>query len=225
MWCVAKLDSEYVERMEDVLNLLAKPVSESEPIVALDERPVVLHSPARPGIPMAPGKVARRDYEYVRHGTANVFCIIAPKIGRHFTHATASRKGPMFAAAMKRIATAFPEAKTIHAVMDNLSTHCLKSLTDAYGPVEGLRLWTRFTIHFTPKHASWLNPAEIEVSLWSRQCVGRNRVATLEDLASRTRAWTARANRSRRKINWRFTTSDARRVFRYERSTMLGGKH
>ena len=94
MWCVPKLDQEYLTRMENVLDLLAKPVNEREPVVALDERPVQLLDSARPGTPMAPGRVARRDYEYVRNGTANVFCIVAPKIGGHLTHATRNRKAP-----------------------------------------------------------------------------------------------------------------------------------
>jgi hypothetical protein len=225
MWCVPKVDEEYVKRMEDVLDTLAKPVAEREPVVALDERPVQLLDSARPGTPMAPGRIAHRDYEYVRHGTANIFCIVAPKEGGHLTHATRNRKAPRFADAVKRIADAYPKARTIHLVMDNLNTHCEKSLTDTFGALEGRRLWQRFTVHHTPKHASWLNPAEIEVGLWSRECLGRDRVATFAELSRRTRAWNSRANSSRRRINWQFTTADARRVFRYERSVMPGGEH
>ena len=225
MWCVPKVDQEYLTRMENVLDLLAKPANEREPVVALDERPVQLLDSARPGTPMAPGHLARRDYEYVRHGTANVFCIVAPKAGGHLTHATRNRKAPRFADAMKRIAAAFPKTKTIHVVMDNLNTHCEKSLVAALGALEGRRLWRRFTVHYTPKHASWLNPAEIEVSLWSRECLGRDRVATFEELRARTRAWNARANNHRRRINWQFTTADARRVFGYKQGAMHGAKH
>jgi hypothetical protein len=161
----------------------------------------------------------------VRHGTANVFCIVAPKVGGHLTHATRNRKAPRFADAMKRIAAAFPKAKTIHLVRDNLNTHFEKSLIQAYGALEGRRLWRRFTVHYTPKHGSWLNPAEIEVGLWSRECLGRDRIATLEELRSRTRASNARANRSKRRINWQFTTAEARRAFRHERSVMHGTEH
>jgi hypothetical protein len=211
--------------MEDVLETLAKPLNEREPVVALDERPVQLLDSARPGILMVPGRIARSDYEYVRHGTANIFCIVEPKGGGHLTHATRNRKAPRFADAVKKIAAAHPTAKTIHLVMDNLNTHCQKSLTDAFGALEGLRLWRRFTVHHTPKHASWLNPAEIEVGLWSRECLGRDRVATFGELSRRTRAWNARANSSKRRIDWQFTTADARRVFRYERSAMHGSKH
>ncbi len=162
----------------------------------------------------------------MRHGTANVFCIVAPKVGGHLTHATRDRKAPRFVDAMKRVAATFPKASRIHVVMDNLNTHCEKSLIDAFGPFEGRRLWRRFTLHYTPKHGSWLNPAEIEVSLWSRECLGRDRVAaTFEELRARTRAWNARANRNRRRINWQFTTADARRVFGYKQSAMRGARH
>jgi glutamate/tyrosine decarboxylase-like PLP-dependent enzyme len=102
--------------MEDVLNLMEKPATEKEPVVAIDERPVQLHATERSGRPMAPGRIAQRDYEYVRRGTANIFCIVAPKTGRHLTHATANRKARRFAAAMKRISDAYPDAKRIHIV-------------------------------------------------------------------------------------------------------------
>jgi hypothetical protein len=224
MWCVPELNREYVERMEDVLNLMEKPARAREPVVALDERPVQLHATERNGRPMAPGRIAQRDYEYVRRGTANIFCIVSPKTGRHLTHATASRKARRFAAAMKRISDAYPDAKRIHIILDNLNTHRLKSLTAAYGEADGRRLWRRFVIHHTPKHGSWLNPAEIEVSLWSRECMGRDRIATLCELKYRTRLWNGTDDRARRKINWRFTTADARRVFRYGPGTTPGQK-
>src|SRR6185312_4785319 len=120
MWCVPELNREYVERMEDVLNLMEKPARESEPVVALDERPVQLHASERSGRPMAPGRIAQRDYEYVRLGTANVFCIVAPKTGRHLTYATANRTARRFAGAIKRISDAYPKAHRIHLILDNL---------------------------------------------------------------------------------------------------------
>ncbi|MFZ0888454.1 MAG: IS630 family transposase [Candidatus Binataceae bacterium] len=211
--------------MEEVLDILSQPLDECAPVVALDERPVQLLDSARPGTPMAPGKVARRDYEYVRCGTANVFCVVEPKGGRHHTHATPNRKAPQFAKALRRIAEAHPAAKTIHLLLDNLNTHCAKSLTESFGEREGRRLWARFTVHHTPKHGSWLNPAELEASLWSRECLGRDRISTFAELSRRTRAWNARANRSRRSIQWRFTTTDARRVFGYQRSVTHESKH
>ena len=211
--------------MEEVLDILTQPADERAPVVALDERPVQLLGSARPGTPLAPGKVARHDYEYVRCGTANIFCIVEPKGGHHHTHATPNRKAPQFATALKRIAQAHPAAKTIDLLMDNLNTHCAKSLIASFGDREGRRLWARFTVHHTPKHGSWLNPAELEASLWSRECLGRDRIATFAELSRRTRAWNARANRSRRSIHWRFTTADARRVFGYKQSVMHESKH
>jgi DDE superfamily endonuclease len=226
MWCVPKLDEEYIARMEDVLDTLAKPMNPDEPVVAIDERPVQLHGSARPDTPMSPGRVKRRDYEYVRRGTANVFCIVEPKGGRHLTHATTNRKGARFAGAMQRIADAYPNAQTIHIIMDNLSTHREKSLTDRWGWVYGRELWSRFTVHYTPKHGSWLNPAEIEASMWSRECMGRNRFPELSVLQNQTKAWNRQTDRSRRTIQWRFTTEKARRLFGYRcKSTTLRGRH
>jgi hypothetical protein len=225
MWCVPTLDQTYVERMENVLQLLNRPLDEHAPVVALDERPVQLLDSVRDGTPMAPGRLARRDYEYARRGTANVFCIVAPKRGRHATHATKNRTMPQFAGALKRIAASYSDARTIHLVMDNLNTHRETSLTESFGRQEGHRLWNRFTVHYTPKHGSWLNPAELEASLWSRQCLGRQRIATLRELRRRTAAWNRWANRTQLKIDWRFSTADARRVFRYQQIVTHESKH
>ena len=221
MWCVPTLDADYIDCMEDVLNVLARPYQAREPVVALDERPVVLRGSSRPGRPMRAGRIAREDYEYVRHGTANIYCIVEPRAGRHVTHATRDRKAPRFVRALQRLARRYQQAHTIHLIMDNLNLHGRDAVIGVLGPTQGAALWARFTPHYTPKHGSWLNPAEIEASLWSRECHGRDRVDTFEALRARTRAWNARANRARRMIIWRFTTAKARRVFRYtRRSTM-----
>jgi transposase len=226
MWCVPALDAEYIANMEDVLNVLARPYEIQEPVVTFDERPVALRGASRAGRSMAPGRIARDDYEYVRKGTANVYCIVEPKAGRHLTHATRDRKGARFVAALQRIARRYRVAKTIHLIMDNLNLHGPGTLIHTLGAEQGAALWARFTPHYTPKHGSWLNPAEIEASLWSRECHGRDRVDTFEALRDRTRAWTARADRAKRKIIWRFTTAKARRVFRYKRrSTMSRSRH
>src|SRR3989442_13421730 len=165
MWCVPELDAEYIACMEDVLNVLARPYDEREPVVGFDERPVALRGASRPGHLMLPGRIAREDYEYVRKGTANIYCIVEPQAGRHLTHATRDRKGPRFVAALQRIARRYRTAKTIHLVMDNLNLHGPRMLIKILGPVRGAALWARFTPHYTPKHGSWLNPAEIEASL------------------------------------------------------------
>lgn len=212
--------------MEDVLNVLARRHDPHAPVVALDERPVVLRGASRPGRPMRAGHLTREDYEYVRRGTANVYCIVEPKTGRRLTHATPNRTAPQFVRALQRIAQRYRTARTIHLLMDNLNLHCRRTVVGVLGPTRGAALWTRFTPHFTPKHGSWLNPAEIEASLWSRECHGRDRIESFDVLRDRTRAWTARADRARRRIVWRFTTAKARRVFRYTpQSTMLRSRH
>ncbi len=157
MWCVAKLDEEYIARMEDVLGLYEKPLSASEPVVCIDEKPVVLHEDTCTPILVRPGRVARRDYEYKRCGTANVFCGVEPKTGRHFTKVTPTRSSAEFADYLLKIAVRYPAADTIHLVMDNLSTHTRKALVERFGEKAGGWLWDRFTVHHTPKHGSWLN--------------------------------------------------------------------
>jgi len=136
-----------------------------------------------------------------RCGTANVFCVVEPKAGRHQTHATENRAAAQFAGALDRMALSYPEASTIHLVLDNLNTHRENSLAATFGAEAGHRLWSRFTVHYTPKHGSWLNPAELEASLWSRQCLGRQRVATFTELRRRTNAWNRWANRTKIKID------------------------
>ena len=120
MWCVPVIDAEFIDRMEDVLEVYARPLDAREPVVCIDERPVVLHDSARPSIPLSHGKVARTDYEYVRRGTANIFCIVEPLTGRRLTHATANRTGRAFAQAVRKIARRYSRARRIHLVLDNL---------------------------------------------------------------------------------------------------------
>jgi transposase len=215
MWCVAELDEEYIARMEEVLAVYEKPLSEHEPVVCIDEKPVVLHEDTRAPIPMKPGRAARRDYEYRRRGTANVFCGIEPKAGRHFTRATPTRCSAEFADYMLEIAASYPEADTIHLILDNLSSHTRKALVERFGERAGSWLWKRFTVHFTPKHGSWLNQAEMEVGLLSRQCLGKRRIGDLASLRQQTRAWDRRMNRDRVTIQWRFTRKQARHKLCY----------
>jgi len=206
MWCIPEITPEYVERMEDVLDLYEKPVDEKQPVVCLDEKPVQLLKEARPPLPAdKPGTILKRDSEYVRCGTANVFCAVEPKAGKHFTKVTKNRKAPKFARMLKEIERSYPKADTIHLVMDNLNTHQKKPLTDFYGIREGQKLWECFRPHYTPKHGSWLNQAEIEIGLFSRQCLGRDRIGDRQSLSLRAQAWNRRMNRQRIKINWHFT--------------------
>jgi hypothetical protein len=217
MWCVAELDDEYVARMEDVLKLYEKPYNPAFPVGCLDERPVCLHADVRPARAARPGHTARRDNEYRRCGVANVFAIVEPQSGRHLNRATPNRSGREFALAIRDLARAYPRARKIRLVMDNLNTHCRKSLTECFGEQKGAALWRRFQVHYTPKHGSWLNQAEIELSLLSRQCFGTRRIPTLEMLRQQLREWNSRANRSKTRIHWKFTRKMARNKFGYQK--------
>jgi hypothetical protein len=219
MWCVAELDVDYITKMEDVLETYERPYDPQQPVVCLDEKPVTLHADVRPTSSAAPGREARRDNEYERRGTANVFCAVEPKAGRHFTFPTTDRSGFQFAQILFRLALQYPEAETIHLVMDNLNIHRRKSLTDLYGVEVGGEIWDRFTVHYTPTHGSWLNQAEIEIGLFSRQCLGRRRIPDLKILRLEAAAWNRQINRVKTKINWMFDRKAARRKFGYTKNS------
>lgn len=201
--------------MEDVLKLYERPLDPREPVVCLDERPLLLHADVRAPRPARPGHVAKRDNEYQRCGTANLFGIVEPKAGRHLSRVTPNRSAVQFARAVRAVAAAYPRARTIHLVLDNLNIHHQGSLTRAFGARTGQRLWRRFTVHYTPKHGSWLNQAELELSLIARQALGRDRIPTRGETAHRVRAWNRRANRRQTCIDWRFSRQAARTKFKY----------
>src|ERR1017187_4924689 len=175
----------------------------------------------RPPRPMHPGRALRRDCEYERRGTANAFCGVEPKAGRHYPRVTPDRSSPEFADYLLEIAEHYPAADPIHLVMDNLSSHTRKAVVERYGETVGGWLWDRFRIHYTPKHGSWLNQAEIDISVFSRQCLGRRRIPSLGDLRREARAWGRRMNRNRVTIDWRFTRKEARLKFGYKRNQIM----
>jgi len=215
-WCVTELTPEYIHNMEDVLATYERPLNEKQPVVCLDEKPVQVLADVRAlRVARKPGQIAKQDSEYKRRGTANIFCGVEPKSGRHFSEVTSSRNGAEFAQTMRKLADAYPKAETIHLVLDNLSTHTRKSLTNRYGVEIGQRLWDRFTVHYTPVHGSWLNQAEIEISVMATQCLGNRRMGSIEKLRSEVGAWNRRINCARQKINWNFDRRAARRKFKY----------
>ena len=219
MWCIPELNDEYIERMEDVLEVYERPLSAVEPVVCVDEKSVTLHQEVRDPIPMISGSVAKRDSEYERCGTANVFCGIEPKAGVHFTKVTPDRSSAEFADFIQSITAHYPEAQTIHLVMDNLSSHTIKALRERFGEAIGATLWDRLTVHYTPKHGSWLNQAELEIGLFSKQCLGKRRIKDIRILRSEARAWNRRINRKRVRINWTFDRKKARKKFKYKYKT------
>lgn len=196
--------------MEDVLALYAEPYNPNRPVVCFDEKPQQLVEETRLPRPVVPGQPTLYDYEYQRNGTANIFMAVEPLAGWRQVTVTEQRTMLDFAAQMKQLVDGrYREAERIRVVLDNLNTHRPASLYQAYAPQEALRIRQRLESHYTPKHASWLDMAEVEIGVLSAQCLKR-RIPDRETLAQETAAWAARRNAEHATINWRFTVRDAR---------------
>lgn len=196
--------------MEDVLEVYTRPHDPNRPVVCVDEASKQLVADVTPPLPMEPGQPARQDYEYERCGTANLFMVFEPLAGQRCVQVTEQRTSLDFAAVLKELADVrYADAAKIVLVMDNLNTHKLAVLYQAYPPEEGRRLCERFEVHYTPKHASWLNMAETELSVLSRQCLDR-RIGEAEFLKREVAIWEEERNRAQVKVDWQFTTADAR---------------
>ena len=205
------MSGEFVAAMEDVLELYAEADDPKRPRVNFDECSVELHGEAREPEPPAPGRPARVDYEYVRNGTANLFIVVDPHAGRRHVTVTERRTKADFAGQMKHLCDElYPEADKVRVVLDNLNTHTLGALYEAFSPEQARRLAAKLEFHYTPKHASWLNMAELELSVLARQCLSR-RIPDAVTLAGQIRAWQDVRNRDRVRINWCFKVADARK--------------
>jgi transposase len=218
MWCVPKVDSEYVARMEDVLDLYAQPADLNRPVVCFDESPTQLIGEVREPQPTAPGMPARVDYEYVRNGTANLFVLYDVHAGWRHVEVTQQRTSYQFAHQMKMLVDQhYPEAECVRVVLDNLSTHSAAALYDTFEPAEARRILCRLEFHYVPKHASWLNMVEIEIGVLKQQCLSR-RISNRDTLVHEIAAWQAHRNTAAARIRWLFTTEQARekltRVYR-----------
>ena len=209
MWCIPKVTAQYVACMEDLLDLYAEETPET-PVVCFDETPVQLIGETRTPLPAKPGETAIYDYEYRRNGTANIFVFVdAHKPWRH-VKVTQRRTNIDFAECMRELVDIhYPDAPTIRVVMDNFSTHHAGSLYDAFPPAEARRILRRLQFHFTPKHGSWLNMAEIEIGVLASQCLAR-RIPDRQTLNRETAAWLRRRNDSGARINWMFKVDNAR---------------
>jgi hypothetical protein len=197
--------------MEDVLDLYEEPHDEKRPVVCFDERPCQLVAEKRAPLPAEPGRPTRYDYEYERRGTANVFAFFGPKEGWRHLDVTERRTARDFALAMRRLVDEhYGEAELIRVVLDNLNTHTGAALYEAFEPAEARRILRRLEFHHTPKHASWLNQVEIELSVLSRQCLSGRRIPDKETLGRELAAWERERNERRATVEWRFTAADAR---------------
>jgi hypothetical protein len=200
--------------MEDVLDQYAAPDDPDCPLVCLDEKPVTLRAETTPPLPVAPRRPARQDYTYERRGTANLFVMVAPLLGWRHVAVTDHRATLDYAEQLRYLAEdAFPQARCIRLVQDNVSTHTLAALYAAFPPERAHALARRFAVHPTPKHASWLNMAEIEISVFSRGCL-RQRVDSVETLTQRVAALETERNAAHATIDWRFSVLDARTKLR-----------
>jgi hypothetical protein len=204
------MDGAYEACMYVVLDIYQQPYDPSRPVICLDEKPKQLLSDRKKPLPMRPGVPERYDYEYVRGGTANIFVAVEFKAGMRITQVTPRRAMTDFALFLKMVVDRYPDADLIRVVMDNLSTHKEKALIEAFGQGEADRIMARVEFHFTPRHGSWLNAAEIEIGVMGTEWTDR-RIGDLGDLAREVSAWTRRRNLARDKIDWRFTREKADR--------------
>jgi transposase len=210
-WCIPPEQSgEFVWRMEDILEVYTRPYDPKRPQVCLDEASTQLLKDARPPSMAKPGRPARYDYEYERNGTANLFLVTEPLRGWRHVEVTERRTKLDWARVVKDLVDVqYSEAERIVLVMDNLNTHTPAALYEAFPPAEARRIVERLEIHYTPKHGSWLNVAEIELSTMSGQCLNR-RIPDRETLEREVAAWEAERNALGGPVNWRFTSEDAR---------------
>jgi len=196
--------------MEDVLDVYHRPLYPKRPLICLDEGSKQLLADSRASIPMAPGQPLREDYEYVRNGTCSFFMTFAPLLCQRQVYVTGRRTAMDFALVVQQLVDVqYPDAECLVLVMDNLNTHSKASLYEAFPPAEAKRLADKLEIHYTPKHGSWLNMAEIELSVLARQCLDR-RLPDVATLRHEVAAWEQARNASRRTVNWHFTTAEAR---------------
>ena len=210
MWCIPKVDAEYVARMEDVLDLYAEAPDPLRPVVCFDESPTQLIGELRQPIPAAPGRLERYDCEYKRNGTANLFVFLDAHRSWRKVKITERRAAGDFAHCMRDLADLhYPDAERIRVVLDNLSTHSPAALYQTLPPAEARRILRRLQFHYTPKHASWLNMVEIEIGVLRTQCLDR-RIECHTRLVAEVAAWEHRRNTSGARINWMFSTEQAR---------------
>ena len=210
-WCIPpEADAAFVCAMEDVLDVYHRPYDEARPQVCPDEASKQLVGEVVQPLPPEPGQPERFDYEYVRNGTANLFMTSEPLAGWRHVTVTDRRTAKDFAGVLRWLAEdVYPGAEKIVLVMDNLNTHKLAALYEAFPPEQARRLAERFEVHHTPKHGSWLNVAEIELSVLSRQCLDR-RIESVDELRKELEPWEGERNDRAVGVDWRFTTADAR---------------
>lgn len=208
MWCIQEITPKYRERMYDILDLYEEPYNPKKPVIGLDEKPKQLIEDSRTPIPIKLGKIAKQDYEYIRRGKANIFMAVEPKGGRRVTEVTYQRTKKDFALYVKMLVKKYQKADILRLIVDNLNTHNASSFYENFEKKEADKILEKIEFHYTPKHASWLNVAEIEIGVMDRECTER-RIKDKEMLMQEVKAWTIQRNKKRKKINWTFTKEKA----------------
>lgn len=209
MWCIGQLTPQYRQRMYEVLDLYARPYNPDEPVVCVDEKSKQLLAPKHPALPIKPGKPGKVDYEYERKGTRNLFVAVEPLAGWRQVQVTHHRKKADFVHFIRQLLQGrYRHAKKVHLVVDNLNTHFAKVFVEILGVKRAQKLLSRLEFHYTPKHGSWLNMAEIEIGILDQQCLNR-RIPTETELSTHVKAWNTRRNRQKKTIDWSFTRQDA----------------
>lgn len=211
-WCIPPdQNAAFVAAMEDVLSVYARPYDERFPVICMDEKPVQLFANARKSFHSKDGRIEYEDNEYIRNGTASIFLFTEPLSGWRVADAQEHRAREDWAKQIKWLLDEqYPNADKVVLVMDNLNTHNVASLYQTFSPDEAFRLANRLEIHYTPKHGSWLDIAEIELSSLARQCIGKSRIPDLMTLRSLLVPWYTDRNRRQKGVNWQFTAEDAR---------------
>jgi hypothetical protein len=205
-----KANAAFVAALEDVLDVYARPYDEARPVVCVDEGGKQLIGDVREPLPVRPGSLAKQDCEYERGGMANLFMAFEPLVGRRQVAVTERKTAADFARLLRRLSDEwYPEAGRIVLVCDNLNTHAPAALYEAFEPAEGRRVAERFAWHYTPRHGSWLNVAEMELSVLARQCLDR-RIPDMPALRREVAAWERQRNAAVVKVEWQFTMADAR---------------
>jgi hypothetical protein len=211
MWCIGRITEEYRRRMYDLLHLYAAPYREREPVVCIDEKSKQLLKDTRDPLPAKPGEPAKQDYEYERAGTCNLFVAVEPKGRRRLVEVTDRRAKSDFVGFVKGLLEGvYVSAERVHLVLDNLNTHFRAGFEQVLGLQAAADLLSRVEFHYTPKHASWLNMAEIEIGILDRQCLDR-RLPDRATMVVEVAAWEQRRNAEGRGIEWTFTRQDADR--------------
>lgn len=209
MWCIGKLTEEYVQRMHALCDLYGREQHDEQPVVCVDEKSKQVVADSRRALPAKPGCCEKQDGEYKRLGTRNIFMAVNPKAGIRHTRVTAQRTKEQFVSFVRwLVSEVYAEAQLVHIVLDNLNTHFRKSFVDVLG-IEGAEvLLSRVRFHYTPKHGSWLNLAEVEIAVMDRQCTGR-RFESLATLSEEVAEWEKKRNEAKAKIKWTFTRQQA----------------